>query len=151
MRLVLLRASFPQPLLTSALHCISLLSSLAVFFSLTPLVGLDRPPLSTLISFGLFSLGGVRAGSMWPSPSLTSGQPLPQAHLHPQPHSHSQSPSAAQLQPHRIRASLKEERLAQQVRELSEELQQIRSELAAEQFLTSPPHRSPRACTGPSL
>ena len=76
-------------------------------------VALCRLP-STLISFGLFSLGGVRAEWMWPSPSsISSGQPQPQP---------------AQLQPHRIRASLREERLMEQVQELSDELQLIKSE-----------------------
>ena len=64
-----------------------------------------------LIPFGLFSLGNA----MWPSSaSLSSaGQ---------------QHQPSAQLQPHRIRASLKEERLMAQVAELTEELQIIKSE-----------------------
>ena len=72
----------------------------------------------TVISFGLFSLGGAGAERLWPS--------MPAAQPPPPP------PPAAQLQPHRLRASLKEERLMQLVAELREELQQIKSVLNAQ-------------------
>ena len=53
--------------------------------------------------------------------SLAQPQPAPQSHR-----------SSSQLQPHRIRASLKEERLSQQVAELSEELQLLKSQHTTE-------------------
>ena len=112
---------------------------------------------STVISFGLSTLGEARAARMWPSASMRPAPQQPRSdfdsHMQPQPapQSHSQAPS--QLQPHRIRASLKEERLSQRVKELSEELQLVKSQRTPTErdnraagrhchSLPAPPHRS---------
>ena len=86
----------------------------------------------TVISFGLFTLGEARATRMWPSSSMRPAQLQTRSdfdsHTQSQPAPQSHSQTQSQLQPHRIRASLKEERLSQQVKELSEELQLIKSQ-----------------------